>query len=612
MTIALSPNPSTGRSVASDRALRRRLRRTWRLERLHAHLLGLCWLVMAAIALLLAAWLIDWLLRLPAAGRAVLLAACAMMLGYVAWRHWWRTLRRFDPLRLSLQIERENPQLQSLLTSWVQFEHFEATPSVSARLIEATRQRAVEATRDMNFAAIVRFADVRAPAVRAIGCAVVLLGAGLLWPAHLQAFAERLVMPWRDAVYPKRVAITASSGDLLVPRGHEVLLSAAAVGTRHDLAPANGRLLVRAEGGDWQTIMVPRNFTTAYEHVLSAEQVRDSFDYQFKIGDDQTDTFRVTVVDPPVLESSTLALSFPEYMQRADQTRSQLNVEAPAGTRLRWRLRFERPIANAMLMVESDRSPEPRPVGMALSPDGRSAEAEIIAGGSFTYHLRTRVPDADGGFTFDDPVSHHVMVAPDRPPNITLLEPTRDMPATVKKQLDLTFRAEDDFALRHLYVGYQHNDTPPRRQRLTTFDRRQVENTVTWSPARSIDHLAPGDVVTVWLEVTDNLPEPAPGPEPTADNETSHNEKVVRISSPTETELIPAWPQVAATRRIDLQILTESAYRAAIADLLDEPFREIRQTHDQSQQTYSELGAFEDVYAEQKDRQPDTDDGPPE
>ena len=115
-----------------------KLRRAWRKEIRYHCGDGLAHLLVWALSLILIDLLVDWLFLIPGYGRMLLLAVNLVALGWVAYYYWLRFLTRFDPVRVALQVERQHPELESRLVSYVQLtgdapETAHASPSLVPR-----------------------------------------------------------------------------------------------------------------------------------------------------------------------------------------------------------------------------------------------------------------------------------------------------------------------------------------------------------------------------------------------------------------------------------------------------------------------------------------------
>jgi hypothetical protein len=108
---------------------------------------------------------------------------------------------------------------------------------------------------------------------------------------------------------------------------------------------------------------------------------------------------------------------------------------------------------------------------------------------------------------------YSLQVELDQPPRVILLTPSGDEKATTEKQLEISFRAKDDYGLaaaRIVYTVENREATGKEQYRaIPPFKDCPLEVSVEkyrWRVRESIPDLAPGDVVRYAVEVFDNRP----------------------------------------------------------------------------------------------------------
>ncbi|MFI5378025.1 MAG: DUF4175 family protein [Tepidisphaerales bacterium] len=510
-----------------------KLRRAWRKEHRYFHVRGICLLLMWLIAFALVNFLVDWLFQLPGSGRiAVLSVEAAVLLG-VIWSLWLRYLRRYDPVRMALQVEKRHPGLQSLLVSYVQLKDPKDDETVSRHLLQAMRNQAVEFTRKLDFREILSYAELKRIFI-ASACILAMSGlVSVAWKDHVRTFLARMLDPHSNLSYPTRTRIEPLR-DVVVRQGEtaKVLIRAAGV------VPADGTLMLQPEKGDWQKLPLKRSPDGTFVYAIQ-DAYRNCVCYA-RIGDAVSNHARIIVVQPPRLERASLTLHYPEYTGVPDRQSPDLSVEVPEGTELRWNLRIDRPLASAQLLVHvKPVQPEPSPasalsttrpagspqasddevtqaVPMKLDPDGRGIQVVQQANKPFTYQFVW--VEREHSFTYTDEVRHGVQVLPDGPPEVEIILPTGDQKATLRKKLDITYTARDDYGIAKVYVAYSINNGKEVRYPLalppttmpTTAPARvlfpQGDQRMTWVLRESIPDLKEGDAVTYAIEVEDNYP----------------------------------------------------------------------------------------------------------
>jgi len=320
----------------------RKLRQTWRRRREFWALRGAALLVLWTAGLGAVDFLLDWLLDLPGWGRAVLLAVNLLLVARVAWREWLRHLRRFDPVRVALWVERRHPDLRSLLVSYVQLDEAAARRGrFSPDLVRAARRLALEATRPIDFRRLVRFRDLAGLGVACLAVSAAAFAAGAAWPEFAATLFYRLVNPTAEVRYPTRTRILSVTGSVTRPEGSPLRIEVRAEG----VLPPAGALWVQTDDGRPQRIRLPRVGPGVYAHAVG--RLTRTFRYRVRLGDDRAGPFAVRVVPAPHVVRTAVRLTYPAYTGLAAAEADSLHLDVPEGTRLAVTLTLDRPVRAA-------------------------------------------------------------------------------------------------------------------------------------------------------------------------------------------------------------------------------------------------------------------------
>ncbi len=487
-----------------------KLHKAWRKERRYVHLRGLCHLVVWAIALIAVDFVVDKFFELPPWGRRSLLGINLAILLWVGWHYWFRHLRRYDPVRVALQVEGRHGELQSLLVSYVQLKSGSGTSAASPKLIEAMRRQAITVTDPINFKEIISYSELRGILFVSIAVLIASCAMSLNWSSYFRTLMFRLLNPSSDMKYPTRTHIRPlAEKEIVIRQGDNVNLQFVA----EDLVPSEGTILIKPEGANWQKIPVARGVGNSYSYEV--EKAYQSFHYYARIGDTKEDNggafYHVTVVAPPHIATATLFLHYPAYTGLPDRAINTLNAEVPEGTQVRLSLQCDQPVQSARMIVgdtarSASSQPAPTTRPMDIQGGGAEARTQFTAHKSMVY--RFQWTDASHGkvFEYTDDVRHVIQVVPDAPPQVEIVKPIGDDKATVRRKLALTYRASDDYGIRRGWIVFNVNDQPEQRYRLQGFVAGSAR--YIWPLKASIPDIKEGDAITYSLEVEDNYPGP--------------------------------------------------------------------------------------------------------
>ncbi|HUT32413.1 MAG TPA: DUF4175 family protein [Planctomycetota bacterium] len=470
-----------------------KLHRAWKKERHFQHTRGLCYFVLWALAMVLLDLLVDFLFRVPGYWRMALLAVNGGALVWVLYHHWFRYLRHYDPVRTALQVEGRHPELQSLLVSFVQFrEGPRVGAHVSPSLLNALRRQTIEYTQPIDFREIVNYRELKRIFLLSIAVVAFFGAVSVNWSEHLRVLFYRMLNPEARLGYPTATRIVDITGNATVQQGKKVGLVVRAVG----LLPREGTLYVRPEAGAWEQTPFPKTHEDAYGYDF--QEVYQTFHYRVRLGDAYSDEYTVQVVPPPRIVETRVHLTYPAYTGTRPRTLDILNLEVPEGTKLRWELRCDQPLASAAMLRE-----EAAPTTMTLTVSGLVATTEAVATESFDYSFDWK--EKHYGYEYKDEVRYFVQVIPDSAPQVEILRPLEDEKATVRKTLTITYQARDDYGLAEAWIVYSLNDGDEQKVPLGALKGRVVDSQeAPWVLKKTIPNLKEGDVVTYAIEVADN------------------------------------------------------------------------------------------------------------
>jgi hypothetical protein len=332
---------------------------------------GLCYLVLWAVAMIGVDLLLDWQLTLPVAARAALLAVNAAALAAVVYLRWVRKVHRYDEVRLALQVERANPQLKSLLVSFIQLSRG-GSGYASPALIAAMEQQAIDITGPLDFRKIVSFKELKRIGISALAVLLV-FSATSVQARELFSVLARRMFTGSQVAYPTRTRIVeVTPGNFPVRKGDSITLTVKVAGDM----PSRGGIQIRNVSGTWERLAADHEEGSDTYSFHLAELSRDK-QYFFRVGDAHTDTYKISVKPPPMIVSQVVTLKMPAYTLEnnpgpAERSVDALHFEAPQGTQATWVLKLDCPLKEAYMMLRGS-----QPVPMTCDADGTTASVSL-------------------------------------------------------------------------------------------------------------------------------------------------------------------------------------------------------------------------------------------
>jgi len=419
----------------------------------------------AAVGLVLAVVLIDYVLNLPPVPRLVVNIGAVGLLGYALVRHVVRpVLAKLSLGDVAGHVERAFPQFEDRLRSTVNFTQSTSTVPGS----DVMKQRVVGEATALAGSLDLGRAVVGAPAWYSLGGAggalVVLLLIGLTMPLYRDVALSRMFKPFTDRPWPKRVQIeVVGKTPPRVPVGERVdvrmRLTKGDTGTR---SPRRATIFYQFENGSVQQELMTRGTDGVYTAALDAQTDAARTDGKLSVwisaGDDRIDLDPVTVVPRLAIARVEATVVTPPYAggQVSTTDLSSAPAFAVAGSEVTLHVSFNKPIdADRGVRAES------------ISPSSGATEMPKIAwsnpsvsayDGSWTARqsLRFQLSATDtDGFRNSALEEYELVVRPDQSPSIQIESPRRSEERTAESTIPLVAVAEDDFGVRSVTLSVE-------------------------------------------------------------------------------------------------------------------------------------------------------------
>lgn len=426
-------------------------------------------MTIVGVGVLLLLVLTDFLLRLPAPVRWIVLVLGVFWILIECRRRLWPALR-FQPslVDVALRIERVLPTLSGRLASAIDFARTDPTdhgPMIRRSILDTERR--VEMVR------FERVVDARSShRLLAVAVVVLIFVATLasIRPADASIAAQRIFMPWSEARWPARTQIvSATDASRIHPKGEPLTLAADLTKGDPDSDRVSVRLrsIVDGEPGEWRNLVMTRQKGERFERVVEADA--DAIQYSFSTSDDATDVFETTIIEAPSILRSDLVVEPPAYADRLGRRTAELGpgtdrrarlarpvLEGSTGTldvQLARALPIERaedgspttdflsrtfpntPIDRIDLIVDEDRPLDWR-IELSLID---TSEIEVV--------LRD-----EHDLTNLDPIRFRIDTIPDRRPSTTIVDPSSDRTVTAQAVVPIRAEARDDVGISKFLI----------------------------------------------------------------------------------------------------------------------------------------------------------------
>ena len=449
-----------------------------------------------AMATLLAILVLDALFQPESAWlRAALWLPLIGLVGTVTQRLLVTPLKQeCDRLAMAWTLEQRQPAIEERLTTSLQLTA--TSNGNTSTLIEAVAQQAqgsLAGCQDEDF----RGQEVLRRTIIAGTCVAVFVLSMWIWAAYLIPSLQNVLNPFGARVLPYLNAIVVP-GNTHVGEGGNLRVTATASRLRDAVLEVieNDHVLATHQ-------MVNGTNGTPAEFTLT--ELKSDLQYRVRSGGLYSDCYHIYVDPKPVIKSSHVTLTFPEYTQLPQQVINDLaeSIDAIHGTRIRIDINSTLPCTESSLALDGTSIPCREAVLDEETGLWRHFWEFTATEGDVHVGTITLVSEAG---VLSDPFNFDVRVVPDLPPSIVIDQPAMsEIIATPAQIIQITYHAVDDFGCSALQLVSQENGDPPSMTELPYDPETELNGELTVD----LDELelTTGDQLTVWLSISDSRPD---------------------------------------------------------------------------------------------------------
>ena len=494
-----------------------KLKEAWSNERRFIHTRGAIRSLIWIIALIITDLIVDLLIWKGIGDNqfgAGLLIINIGIIAFVLYHEWLRHLKPYDAVKTALQVESKNPKLSSILITYTELSE-ESNANTSEEIVQAIREKANEKTESINFQEIVSWGQIQKVLGISAAIIIVFILISINWKEQVATLFDRLTLGGSN--YPTQTVIKKvhvegqqmeSGKPFKVKFGESLNIK---VFTQEKTVPL-GELYVRTKGSKkWPSIaqnMDPlANDKLVYERIL--KDITEDTEFYVRVNDDKDKIYDIEVIKSPVIDSFEIEQIFPDYINKDPETVSELTLDTPQDTTLKWTITTNTKVKAMQVRVGEDEK-----IDAEVSEDGKVITFARKADKAFNYSFQWTEGESGKDFEYGD-VQNNIRVIDDTLPEVQLISPSSDVLATDKKVATLNYKGTDDYGLGKAHLIYtikradseSDGETESSRSEIHNFEGKSSgENTYQWKISDQIKELKPGDQISYQIEVEDLFP----------------------------------------------------------------------------------------------------------
>jgi len=431
-----------------------------------------------------------------------------LCLGWLVWHIGVPAFRTVNRLFAARELEHADPALRSNLLNWVDLR--DAGRTVDPAVMKTIEKQAATQLAKMDVGQAVDHRRLLLSAYALLAVVIVFCAYALVSPKKISTSLWRM-LPFTQAGPVTRTEIReVLPGDATLLTRGRLELDVTLAGEIPEVVQF---LYSTADGRIQDEAMVLRPEaagSTRFQGVFAGETgsgVLQNFTYRIIAGDAESARYRVIVRQPPSATVQEVAYQFPEYMQLENETTVGGHLDGWEGAVATITATADKPCRSAVLQFLHD--PQSPPTGEELPvevTDGTQLRAvwtmAFRPDGTYPKHYRIQCRSEEGEAD-PSPVVYNIAVKPDRPPEIVLLHPERDLTAPANGVIPLLAQASDpDFELAYINLQVEQAGQSIFRQQLS--EGRQSRLTLEYDFELSGLSLKVGDEIEFWIEAYDN------------------------------------------------------------------------------------------------------------
>ncbi len=427
-----------------------------------------------------------WVSEAPISTNHILMAWGGIVAIIAVWAFWPVLTRPLSLRDVAREVDQRHPELKDRLLSAVALTEGPDSSGGSGWMLEAFFSETENEMATASLDNIVQQEEVWWAAMLSVLClAVYAIAMGALWQFRIEIRAN---LPEEIMELATLSPLTVKPGDVTVVPGENVAIWV----TSNDTASAR-HIFWEADGQADSALMTSSSGPELSYHPFGG--IGQSTTYWVVVGDQESEHFTITVLEPPDVASLQVGYDYPDYLELADRVVPfSGDIAAVEGTVVTLTAKTNKPVVQAQLRFESGAE-------LALSPDaeGMTWTGELTLTASDTYEIALH---DDGGAENPYPETYTVDVQPDLPPKITVRLPRGDREALALEEVDFAFEVVDDFGVVDYGIEYTIAGQEPTRIPLNAEGdiRREMEEA--YLLALESMEVTAGDLVTwaIWAD----------------------------------------------------------------------------------------------------------------
>ena len=464
---------------------------------------GYMYTLTIALMVFLGFYALDYLTKIPYPIRLLfLLGGVSYTVYFIKTKYIQKYKEVVVPEDVSLEIEEAYPDLKSSLISTLQFEQKNQLPKgMSPNLIKGMVDRFYKNLSGFDFNIIIDRRWLKRLLPKHLSVLALLLLLVVFAPYYTLAYIQRLVVP--NVKYPTRTVIENVVLPEVMPMGDAIEFRVETSGVQPDM----GRVEIEQDTGSKVDFdLMPSDEEGIY--IAHIAPLLDKVEARIYLGDDWYGPVEIDPIPRPRISSLSVQITPPAYAKKKPTVEEGGNIKLLAGSTVLFQVTSNKKLKKVELI-----SSDVKEGFSAFTSDQKALwTSQYAPDKSLSYSFK--LTDTIGLKGRNIP-TYRLSVQPDRVPVIRIIHPRETSELAPPSKAPLEFKISDDLGLSRVRILYRLSDGASDEVEFETmvYDDKEVtglsyHHEGFWENSR-ID-VNPGQLLTVWIEATDNA-EPEAG-----------------------------------------------------------------------------------------------------
>lgn len=386
------------------------------------------------------------------------------------------------------------PEIKDELANVVQLLN-ENSPNYSTQLIDAAFQNIYNKTEKLDFNRAVDFSSTK----RYFRFGLITFVASLIvisFVPGLNSAAFRLIYFNKNFSPPPKFVFEIDPGNMEIAKGENVSIRINTKGLQPAKIFLSTKFSEQAESSE--KVLLPDSL--GY-FVYEARSVKSSFEYFAHEEKITSETYKISVINRPIITGFELTISPPTYSRLPEQIQKDNgNITALPGSKIKLILSSSRELSKANILFGDSTNKK-------MNIASTRAWGEFFLTKETNYQIQ--IEDTEN-FINSNPITYSIKVLQDAAPTIELISPTQNIKLGQESKISLISKITDDYGFSKMNLNYRLTSSKYREtsdeftQIPVTISKQLKEDEIyfVWDLEPLV--LAEGEVLTYYLEVFDN------------------------------------------------------------------------------------------------------------